>query len=359
MPSERPSIHDLVADLEAAIDAYIPGADARAPVSVLGALAKIVAGPIDGLYAYLAWLAQQMYPSTADIEALREHGRTFGVAEHAASYATGLVVFSGVSGGVIPAATRLRADSGVQYLTDAAIAIVDGAATVPVVAAAPGMAGNLAAGTVVRLVSPIAGVNAAAAVGSAGLSGGADPETTEQYRARVLARTQNAPAGGSEADYKRWVWDIYPSARVWVDRSGGSGIVVRVMIDDRYPGEAPPPEALAPITAYIEERDPATDAALRRPVTADVLVVAPHLHAVDFQVTVEPDTAAVRAAVAAALTEVISAETAPGRTLLRTHLDAAISAAAGEYDHVLIQPAANVTLESGSIAVLGTITWGA
>lgn len=44
MPSERPTIHDLVADLEAAIEAAIPGADARPPVSVLSALARIVAG---------------------------------------------------------------------------------------------------------------------------------------------------------------------------------------------------------------------------------------------------------------------------------------------------------------------------
>lgn len=179
MPSERPTIHDLVADLEAAIEAAIPGADARPPVSVLSALARIVAGPVDGMYGYLAWLARQMYPSTADIEALREHGRTFGVFEHTAAYATGLVVFSGVTGSVIPAGTRVRADSGIECLTDAAVAIVDGAATVPVVVATPGIAGNLAAAAVVRLVSPIAGVNTAAAVGSAGLTGGSDAETTE------------------------------------------------------------------------------------------------------------------------------------------------------------------------------------
>lgn len=90
-----------------------------------------------------------------------------------------------------------------------------------------------------------------------------------------------------------------------------------------------------------------------------MLVVAPALEPVDIVLTVTPDTAAVRAAVEAKLAETIRAEAAPGQTLLRTHLSAAISAAAGEIDHVLTQPAANVAMASGELAVLGTITWAA
>jgi uncharacterized phage protein gp47/JayE len=47
----------------------------------------------------------------------------------------------------------------------------------------------------------------------------------------------------------------------------------------------------------------------------------------------------------------------PGGTILISHIREAISIAAGEVDHVLSAPAANVTHASGQLATFGAITW--
>ena len=50
-------------------------------------------------------------------------------------------------------------------------------------------------------------------------------------------------------------------------------------------------------------------------------------------------------------------EAVPGGTILLSHIRAAISAAAGETDYVLLSPSANVTNSTGNMSTMGTITW--
>jgi uncharacterized phage protein gp47/JayE len=342
-------LSDLHAAIQAAIEARIPGADARARRSVLGELARVLAGASRGLHLYAENRALQMLPITADIDGLRLHGQVWGVPERTAAYAAGLVTFSGLSGAVIPSGTKVRSAAGVEYLTDAPIALIAGAASVPVVAETAGVAGNLAAAATLELVSPVSGVNTACAVGAGGITGGSDPESTEAYRARILARIQAPPAGGSLADYEAWALAVPNVTRVWVRGSGGAGVTVLVMMDGVSPNAAPTADALAPVAAAI---------APKRPVTADVFVRGPALKAVDFTLAIAPDTAATRAAVETALAQAILAETLPGAPLLISRLRAALSAAAGVTDYVMTSPAANVTLAADEIAGLGVIAYG-
>jgi uncharacterized phage protein gp47/JayE len=44
-------------------------------------------------------------------------------------------------------------------------------------------------------------------------------------------------------------------------------------------------------------------------------------------------------------------------TLLISRMREAISIAAGEFDHVLISPTANVSVTAGNIITMGTVTW--
>jgi hypothetical protein len=48
---------------------------------------------------------------------------------------------------------------------------------------------------------------------------------------------------------------------------------------------------------------------------------------------------------------------AAGGTILLSHMRSAISAAAGEWDYVLITPAANIVMSAGQIPVMGSVTW--
>ena len=97
----------------------------------------------------------------------------------------------------------------------------------------------------------------------------------------------------------------------------------------------------------------------RRPVTAAVDVFAPTPVALNLSITLLPDTAAIRASVEAELKDLLARDAVPGGTLLISRIREAISIAAGEADHVLTSPTANIDHDAGELAVLGTITWGA
>ena len=96
----------------------------------------------------------------------------------------------------------------------------------------------------------------------------------------------------------------------------------------------------------------------RRPVTADADIIAPTAGALDFSIqNVRPMTQAVKDAVEAELADLIRRESEPGGTILISHIREAISTAAGETDHVLLSPTANVTVTAAQISVYGATTF--
>ena len=96
----------------------------------------------------------------------------------------------------------------------------------------------------------------------------------------------------------------------------------------------------------------------RRPVTADVTVQAPTASALSFQIqNLMPMTQEVQDAVTAELRDLIRRESQPGGTILVSHIREAISTAAGETDHVLISPVANVTVNTTQITTMGDVTF--
>ncbi|RYE88861.1 MAG: baseplate J protein, partial [Oxalobacteraceae bacterium] len=57
------------------------------------------------------------------------------------------------------------------------------------------------------------------------------------------------------------------------------------------------------------------------------------------------------------LRDLLVREAAPGKTLLLSHIREAVSTAAGETDHVLVSPAANVVPPTGHMPTFGSIAW--
>ena len=73
-------------------------------------------------------------------------------------------------------------------------------------------------GTALTFTDPPPGVNPVAYVADAGIYGGADEQTEQEYRQSILDRMRQPPQGGSMADYRRWVRES-PGVRaknVWV-----------------------------------------------------------------------------------------------------------------------------------------------
>lgn len=351
MPFQRPTLAELIAQGQAEIEASLPGADASLRRTVLGVLTRVIAGGEHGLYGYLDWLSNQVLPDTAESEHLDRHASIWGVTRKAAAFTTGTVDFTGTNGAVVPVGSELKRADGVKYLTTTEATIAAGVAAAIVAATSAGIDGLADAGQALNLTTPIAGVASAAVVAAGGLIGGADEESDADIRTRVLARIQAPPHGGADFDYITWALEVAGVTRAWVyaQELGLGTVTVRFMMDNTYADGIPLAADVAAVQAYI---DPA------RPVTAALTVVAPIAVPVNYTIAgLNPATAEVKAAIDAELADLIKREAIPGGTILLSHIREAISIAAGETDHALTVPAADVTHTTGQIATMGAITW--
>lgn len=349
MPFTRPTLAELIERNQAEMEARLPGADARTRRSNLAVLARVSAGAAHGLYGYLDWMARQIFPDSADAENLERWSIIWGVPRKPPAFAVGSVTFTGITGAVIPANTVLA--SGTQEFTlDAALTLLTTSGSGLVTAMTAGVAGNLPVGTSLSFVSPVAGVTGTATVGAAGLLNGAEAEADADLRSRLLARIRQPAQGGAASDYVTWALEVSGISRAWVypQELGAGTVTIRVVSDAAVGGLIPDAAKIAEVQAWINAR---------RPVTAQPTVVAPIATPLAMSIQLLPSTQAIRDAVTAEIADLLRREAIPGGTILLSHLREAISIAAGEADHVLIAPAANVTHATGLIAVPGTITW--
>jgi len=351
MPFEKPTLTNLNDAAIADIEARLPGADARLRRSNLNVLATTSAGANHGVYGFIDWAKEQMLVDTAETEMLDRHGAVWNVARLAATFATGSVDFTGIDNTVIPKDTLLQRADGRQYQTTVEVIITAGVATATVTAVLAGLDGNGVSGTTVNLVSPIVGVNAGPTVAAAGLTGGADEETDDDFRARILDRIQQPPHGGADFDYVKWAKDQAGVTDAWVypQELGLGTVSVRFLMADTYADGIP---LAADVTAVQTALD------LVRPVTAALTVVAPVPKILNLTISgLDPVSQAVKDAIEAEIKDLIRREAVPGGTILISHIREAISIAAGENDHQLTSPVADVTHLTGEIAVFGAITW--
>lgn len=343
----RPSLADIVQRVRNDVLSRLSTDDVlrRADAEVY---ARVMGGVAHGLYGFIEWLSDQVIYDTAELEYLERWCSIWGITRKPAAVATGSVTFTVQAGSVIPAGTLLQALDGVQYQTTADATVTAPTATAPVASVEPAAAGNRTTGQNLSLVSPVLGVQTTVTAGE--LSGGADIETDNALRARLLARIQQPPHGGAAYDYTTWALEVPGVTRAWVyPQELGLGTVTIRFVRDLDASLIPDAGEVAAVQAYIDAL---------RPVTAQVTVVAPAAVPIDFQIQgLTPSNSTVQAAVQAELQDLLLREAVPGGTILLSHIRAAISAATDETDFVLVSPAANVTNTTGNMSTMGSITW--
>ncbi|WP_099137537.1 baseplate J/gp47 family protein, partial [Xenorhabdus budapestensis] len=219
--------------------------------SNMGVLADMDAGMAHLHYGYLDYIARQTTPFTATDEwlsgwaALKKIFRKPATAAHCEHYQ-----FTGMTGTIIPAGTRLNRGDGYQYQTLTEIRIAaNGQGNVSLIALLPesteddsggGAAGNAPAGVVLTLDQSLAGVDVEGTAITP-ITGGADIENEADFRSRMLLAYQGTPQGGSDDDYKQWALSVPGITRVWVrPRAAGAGTVgVYIMCDNNAHGGFP------------------------------------------------------------------------------------------------------------------------
>ena len=323
-------------------------ADASSPNTVLGATTRIVGMSAFGLYLYQSYLANELWPDTAQDNLDRIAG-VWGLTRLPAASATGNVSVTGTANALLPAGIVLADASGNAYTTTAGATLAGGTATLPVTANTPGAAGNLATGTVLTVVSALANLfPQTATVLSPGFSGGDPAETNAALQARVLQRIRQRGRGGSVADYEQWA-----------EAASAAVAYTQIVPDWAGPGSVGVFLAGAGPAALTSAEVGTVNTALQtqRPVTAKVYTNAATVQPLNATIHLNPDTTGNRAAATAAFAAWIAADAAIGGTLYMSRLDAALASADGEFSYERSVPAADVVYATGEIAGVGTLSF--
>ncbi|MFT4191681.1 MAG: baseplate J/gp47 family protein [Comamonas sp.] len=318
------------------------------------ALSFVQAAGLHGAYRYMRdFIARQAVPIYSSGDFLDGWMATYGMPRKEAAAARGTATGSGVDGAILEADTLLQHGDGRQYRVLADAVVSAGVVTPALAAQDAGLAGDVAAGEALTLVSPVTGIDSAF-VASAGLTGGADIETDAQAIYRLQQRLANEPMGGSPADYARWALQVAGITRAWGVRNpaGPTSAGVIIMADGNVTPGLPTEGQRQIVYDYI--RDP------RRAPPDELHVIVPDAVVVPFTIRLSPDTAAIRTAVMASLADLFFLEAQPGQGLPVNHVVEAISSVTGEYNHTLFAPevasGAMLAVDSyDQLLVLGTV----
>ena len=346
MTFARPNLEELIARIRADLLSRLHADDVlrRADAEVY---ARVMAGGAHALYGYISWLADQVIYDTAEVEMLERWASIWGIARHPAVPATGEASFTLRTGAAIPVGTLMRSADGTQYQTVSEAAGQPPTATALIEAVTPGAAGNRATGETLTLISPVDRVSATVLAGA--LSGGADTESDDALRIRLLTRIQKPPHGGAKHDYEGWAREVPGVTRVWVfPLEMGLGTVTVRFVRDNDTDFIPGPDAIAAVQAHLD---------IVKPVTAQVFVVAPVPVAINFKIQLLPDTLQIREAVSNELLDLLLREAAPGNRIFKSRLEKAIALATGVEDFKMLYPHDDAHFAAGEIATLGEIEW--
>jgi len=371
MPYERPTLTNLRSGVAQDVAAALDGADPLLRFSNLNIMGTAQAGLANLHYGYLDWISLQSNPFTATDEYLEGWAGLIGVIRIGATSASGSVTFSGTAGAIIPAGTALVSGDGTAFTTTAAGAVATGATSVVVAATAnadvtglTGAFGNVAVGVVMTIGQVIAGIQSTGAVSTA-FTGGADIETNDSLRSRMLYEFQNPPQGGAQSDYIEWAKDVPGVTRAWCARNGyGAGtVVVYSMLDVVRAANGGFPQGTNGVSADEPRATAAAGDQLLvadyiydlQPVTALVYSVAPAQNPIPF--TIHGIPAVAQSAISTAIAGVFLLSGVPGGTVPLAYIWSAIAAVSGVSDFVITSPAVDIANPAGALPTVGAITF--
>lgn len=311
-----------------------------------------------------------IYVASSWGENLDDHGETINVPRKDAAYATGAVTLKGEVGTILGVGTQIGVaqtepdqDPPSYVTTEGGTIGVSGSITLAVKAEEAGSASNVAAGAAEFLLSPIGTITEVANADA--ITGGADVETDESYRARLLLELGAAQGAGNVADYQRWALS-YPGVGfvtvtpLW---AGAGTVLLNITDEENNPVSATVTEGLQ------NELDPvAGKGEGKAPVGAVVTVQTPSAKTVTVASKIELElgysldgaggTIAVRGDIERVLAEYID-RLAPGADVLLHKTQSRFFLVEGVKDIVTVKlngSEATAVIGASEVASLGTIT---
>lgn len=360
MPFDIPTLEALVGRSAGAFRANLKGSDAKLWPNNVAVSSKVIGGSVWEAFSFLEYISRQHVKHLAEGQWLERHAFDYGLARLPASQAEGTAIVSGDAGVPVPSGLVLERADGIVYdSTSSGVTDGGGHATVSIRAREAGRSGNAISGVALSLAAPVSRIRPSGhVVGTGGAGGGAEVESDESLRSRLLFRLRNPPHGGAAHDYVIWAREVPGVTRVFVDPVSSSNARASVgiwfLMDDAYANGIPQAADVSLLRAHLDTL---------RPAGALLDIAAPTAYPVNLNIAnVNPDTTAVRDAIRAELADLfrtrMKVATFTDRFSVRvSKIWEAISIATGEESHVLVAPSADIVVPVGSIPTMGTITF--
>jgi uncharacterized phage protein gp47/JayE len=359
MPWTTPTLREVRSLVRDSIHGSLPGSDATIPNSVLRVMSDTQGALCFLTLEYVDWLALQLMPDTAEQEWLDRHGDIWLInsdgttGRKQATLATGIIAATGTSGSSVPAGALLGAGTQqATYQTTAMTVVGSGPTQIPVTALDAGSLGNMEPEDTLAFLSPPPGVDGTTTV--VVMDGGADTETDEELRTRILRRIQQPPMGGDKTDYEAWALAVPGVTRAWSspNEMGLGTMTVRFLMDDLRASDDgwPTPDDVAMVASYIDTVRPVT--------VKDCYVVAPIKQFIDITIAnLVPNTAEAVAEIELSVQNMLKVKAFPGQTIFASWVNYAIMNAPSVVSFTLVTDTDYVMNSAGNMAVLGTILY--
>lgn len=288
-----------------------------------------------------------------------------GVIRRPAVKATGQVNFTGTPGTVIPADTQVSTPGSemapaIIFATTEPVEIsVEGTVTVDIEATEAGVSGNVATGTITMLAQPVVGVSGV--TNAEATTGGLDEESDASLLTRYLTKVRLPGTSGNKACYINWAMEVPGVGGVQVIPIwNGPGTVKVVLLDTN---KLPVSQGVVDdVKDYICPTAETGEG--KAPIGANVTVVATTAVNINVSATVtltgSKTLTEVQTAFEAALTSYLAdIAFAADPTVRYVKIGALLLDTEGvqDYANLLVNNGAgNVTINTGEVAVKGTVT---
>lgn len=321
------------------------------PGSVARTLVEAFAYGLDEVWYAISQVPDKFFIDKATGEWLDRRAWEWGLTRNPGTKAKGNVIVSRSTpapfGQLIPKGTQFAyGDLVYQSTQDAELPQGATEAAVPVEAVAVGKAYNLPAGVELKQVGIAISLIETVRVAPEGITGGVDPESDEELRQRIMATIKNPIRGGTKRDYETWAQAAGAKVAKCIPAARGPGTVdVLVITQSGLPDE----QFLQQVQAYIEER---------RPLGADVRVIAPQVLQVNITATVMIASGYSQYEVINNINSALAAYIASipiGGIIRPTAIGSTILGVQGVEDYTLAAPTSNITLAPDQIAQLGQV----